>query len=136
MTRFRAFSLRYRALAFALIALALAMKALVPAGYMIGADAKALTVRVCDGYADSGSSHAIVIVAKDAAHSDAGKSLHNQQACPFSLLALGQLDRADPILLALALAFIILLGMAPPPGVTPRPLARLRPPLRAPPVLV
>lgn len=152
MTRFRAFFLRYRALAFALIALALAMKALVPAGYMIGADAKVLTVRVCDGYADSdpghapghvpghvpshAPGHAIVIAAKGAGHGDAGKSLHNQQACPFSVLALGQLDRADPILLALALGFIILPGLAPSPGATPRLLARLRPPLRAPPVLV
>jgi len=136
MTRFRAFFLRHRALAFALLAFALAMKALVPAGYMIGGDAKVLTVRVCDGYADSDSGHAIVIVAKGGTHSDAGKALHDQQACPFSVLALAHLGGADPIQLALALAFIIVLGLAPLPAASPRPLARLRPPLRAPPARV
>ncbi|WP_428331824.1 DUF2946 family protein [Novosphingobium sp.] len=130
MTCFRAFFLRYRALALAVIALALAMKALVPAGYMIGGDAKVLTVRVCDGYADN---HAIVIVAKGAAHNDAGKALHDHQACPFSALALAHMRGADPIQLALALAFIVLLGIIAPVAVTPRAFARLRPPLRAPP---
>jgi hypothetical protein len=133
MTRFRAFFLHYRALALAVIALALAMKALVPAGYMIGGDAKVLTVRVCDGYADSGAGHAIVIVAKGATHSDAGKALHDQQACPFSALALAHMRGADPIQLALALALIVLLGLAVPILASPRPSTRLRPPLRAPP---
>ena len=136
MTRFRAFFLRHRAMAIAVIALALAMKALVPAGYMIGGDAKVLTIRVCDGYADSDAGHAIVIVAKGAAHSDAGKALHDQQACPFSALTLAHVGGADPIQLALALAFIVLLGITAPTAKTPRAPTRLRPPLRAPPVLV
>ncbi|WP_420381550.1 DUF2946 family protein [Novosphingobium sp.] len=130
MTCFRAFFLRHRALALAVIALALAMKALVPAGYMIGGDAKVLTVRVCDGYGDN---HAIAIVTKGATHSDAGKALHDQQACPFSALALAHMRGADPIQLALALAFSVLLGIIAPVAVTPRAFARLRPPLRAPP---
>ncbi len=138
MTRFRAFFLRHRAMALAVIALALAMKALVPAGYMIGGDAKVLTIKVCDGYADSGTGHDIAIVAKggahsDAGHDDAGRALHDHQACPFSALTLAHIGGADPIQLALALAFIVLLGVIAPVRATPRPSARLRPPLRAPP---
>jgi len=141
MTCLRAFFLRHRALALAVIALALAMKALVPAGYMVGGDAKVLTIRVCDGFADSDAGQAIVIVAKgaahnDAGHNDAGRALHGQQACPFSALALAHMRGADPIQLALALAFVVLLGITGPVFAAPRRLARLRPPLRAPPSLV
>jgi hypothetical protein len=143
MNRLRAFFLRHRAMAFAVIALALAMKALVPAGYMIGGDVRVLTVRVCDGYADSDSGHpdsghVLVIAAKGqgAGHDNSGKSLHDQQACPFSALAHAGLGGADPIQLALALAFILVLGIAAPAFPAPRPLSRLRPPLRAPPALV
>ena len=140
MNAFRAFFLRHRALALAVIALALMMKALVPVGTMIGGDAHgratSLTLRVCDGYADSDAGHDIVIPTKSAGHNDAGKALHDQQACPFSALALAHMGGADPIQLSIALAFILLVGLAPPIRATPRPLARLRPPLRAPPVLV
>lgn len=129
MTRFRVFFLRYRALAFAVIALALAMKALVPAGFMLGTDSHALTVQLCDGYGDA--ARAVVIAVKG--HGDAGKSVHDQQACPFSGLLHGGLTGADPILLDAALAFILLLGFAALPFAAPHPLARLRPPLRAPP---
>jgi hypothetical protein len=136
MTDFRAFFLRHRALALAVIALALMMKAIVPVGTMIGGDVTALTLRVCDGYADGDTGHDIVIATKKSGHNEAGKALHDQQACPFSALAHAHVGGADPIQLAIALAFIVLVGLAPPIRTPPRPLARLRPPLRAPPALV
>ncbi|KUR78896.1 hypothetical protein AQZ50_07100 [Novosphingobium sp. Fuku2-ISO-50] len=140
MNRLRAFFLRNRGMAVAVIALALAMKALVPAGYMIGGEAHVLTVRICDGYADSEPhfGQAVVLVAKGQVgkQGDAGKSLHDQQACPFSALGHAGLAGADPIQLALALAFILVLGVAGPAFPAPRPFSRLRPPLRAPPALV
>jgi len=48
MGTLRTFLLRYRALAFAVLALALAMRAIVPAGTMIGTEPKVLTIRICD----------------------------------------------------------------------------------------
>jgi hypothetical protein len=70
MTVLRAFFLRHRAMAFAVIALALAMKGLVPAGTMIGGDARTLTIQVCDGYGDAAK--AVVIAVKR--HGQTGKS--------------------------------------------------------------
>jgi len=132
MNCLRAFFLRHRAMAFAVIALAMAMKALIPAGYMVGGDTHTLTVRICDGYADAAAPVAIAIKG----HGDAGKTAPDHQACPFSGPGHAGLTGADPILLAVALAFILLLGFAAPVFAGPRPLSRLRPPLRAPPALI
>jgi len=132
MNTLRAFFLRHRATAFAVIALAMAMKALIPAGYMVGGDARTLTVRICDGYADAAPAVAIAVKG----HGDAGKTAHDQQACPFSGLGHAGMTGADPILLAMMLAFILLRGVAAPVFAGPRPLPRLRPPLRAPPALI
>jgi hypothetical protein len=129
MNTLRAFVLRHRAMAFAVIALGMAMKAVIPTGYMVGGDARTLTVRICDGYADA--SQAVAIAVKG--HGDAGKTAHDQQACPFSGLGHAGLTGADPVLLAAALAFILLLGITAPVVPGPRPVSRLRPPLRAPP---
>jgi hypothetical protein len=133
MNRLRAYFLRHRAMAFAVIALALAMKLLIPTGTMIGGDAHALTIQICDGYADGGPTQALVIAVKS--HGDSGKTAPDHQACPFSALGHAGLTGADPVLLTAALAFILLLGFAAPIFPAPHPLARLRPPLRAPPAL-
>jgi hypothetical protein len=133
MTRLRRLILHYRAMALAMIALALAMKALIPAGTMIGGDARALTVQICDGYADAG--HALVIALKRAAPAkSATDHAGDHQTCPFSALGHAGLAGADPLLLALALAFAVLLALATPLCLAPRAPSRLRPPLRAPPV--
>jgi hypothetical protein len=137
MHAIRASFLRHRAMALAVVALALAMKALVPAGYMVGGDVRTLTVRICDGI-DHGASAAIAIPMKPGAagHGAGDKAGHDQQACPFS--ALGHVGQAgaDPIQLALALAFIVLLGFAAPHFAPVAAPSRLRPPLRAPPALI
>lgn len=112
--------------------MAMAVKALVPTGYMVGADAGVLTVKICDGI-DHGVT-AIAIPLKSSKTGD--KAGHDQQACPFSALGHAGQTGADPIQLALALAFIVLLGLAPlraAPTLAPQ---HLRPPLRAPPVLI
>ena len=129
MNRLRAFFLRHRTTAFAVIALALAMKLLIPAGTMVGGDARALTVQICDGYADA--VHAVVLTVKG--HGDGGKTAPDRQTCPYSALGHAGLTGADAVLLAAALAFILLLGLATPAIAAPRRLVRLRPPLRAPP---
>jgi hypothetical protein len=131
----RIFFLRHRAMAFAVIALAMAMKVMIPAGTMIGGDARALTIQICDGYADAAHDTALAVVIAVKGHGDTGKSAPDHQACPFSALGHAGLTGADPVLLAAALAFILLLGLAAPIFSAPRALFRLRPPLRAPPAL-
>ncbi len=130
MYALRAFFLRHRTMALAVVALALAMKALVPTGYMVGGDAHRLTIRICDGYAGHDQAHVITLPAKE----DAAKLAHDHQVCPQSALGHAALGGADPIQVALALAFIVLLGFAARTGPVLRPWARLLPPSRGPPV--
>ncbi len=118
-------------MALAVIALAMAMKALVPAGTMIGNDAHMLTIQVCDGYTDAAK--AVVIAVKG--HGQPGKAASDQQVCPYAGLAHAGLIGADPIQLAAALAFILLLASFATGFAAQWPTARLRPPLRAPPAL-
>ncbi len=122
-------------MALAVIALALVMKVLIPAGTMLGGDARAVTVQICDGYAAAAHDAGKAVVLAVKGHGDTGKAHHDQQACPYSALGHAGLTGADPVLLAAALAFILLLGLAAPTFLAPRPLFRLRPPLRAPPAL-
>ena len=134
MHALRAFFRTNRRLALALVALALVIKALVPAGYMLGGPlgdgARVLTVAIC---ADASGE----LATKQIAVPSDGKSGHAKAegTCAWGMLAMAALGGADLVLLALALAFILALGLAP-----SRPAARaqrtsLRPPLRGPPAL-
>ncbi|MBC2666815.1 hypothetical protein H7F51_14955 [Novosphingobium flavum] len=130
MTLLRAFLRDHRKLASLVLAMALLMKALVPAGYMVESGSRVLAVAIC---ADASGGHftlQIVIPGKTD-----GEARHDKAegTCAFSALAMGALGGADPALLLIALAFILLLGLAPAPARRKGP-ARLRPPLRGPPV--
>lgn len=135
MGAMRHFLLIRHRITFAVIAMALAMKALVPAGFMIETRDHVLTIAIC---ADASSGHVvakqIVIPGKSAGGQlAAGKS---GEACPFSALSMVGASAVDPALLVVALAFILLQGFL--PLVAPRVTSarRIRPPLRAPPVLI
>jgi len=131
MHGFRAFFLSHRRLAALLIALALCMKALIPAGYMLGGDARTITVQIC---ADS-LGH---VITKQIAvgHKDHGSDKAKADSpCAFTALGHGMLGGADPIQLALALLFILTLAFAPLLRARARRIAYLRPPLRGPPAL-
>jgi hypothetical protein len=128
----RAFFRTNRRLALALVALALVIKALVPAGYMLsgplGDGARVLTVAIC---ADASGE----LTTKQITVPSDGKSDHAKAegTCAWGVLAMAALGGADVLLLAIALAFILALALAP-----NRPAARaqrtyLRPPLRGPP---
>lgn len=135
MGAMRHFLLIQHRIAFVVIVMALAMKALVPAGFMVETRGHILTIAICaDASRDHVVSRQIIIPGKPAnGQSAQGKS---GEACPFSALSIAGLSGADPALLAAALAFILLLGIL--PVATPRLVwaRRIRPPLRAPPVLV
>ncbi|WP_374407984.1 DUF2946 family protein [Pelagerythrobacter sp.] len=118
----------------AIFALALCLKALVPAGYMVEADQKVLTVTICTGMAGGPHTAALAIPMKDD-----GKPDHRDSAkdttCAFTGLAKVAPGAADEVLLGGALVFILLLGLTP---IRSAPLARilhLRPPLRGPPAV-
>ncbi len=132
MQSLRAFLMRHRALALMLIVAALGMKIMVPTGYMIGADSKVLTVQICDDTQGNHAAKALIIPMKGGA---AG-SKQAKADCPFSTLSMASLGGADPVLLGLALAFILALGFAPTPRLPAKQPSHLRPPLRGPPALV
>ncbi len=128
MHAIRAFLRTRRRVAAVLLVLALAMKLLVPAGYMLGAKVHVLTVEVC---ADSSGERQFQKIAvpdnAQADHADAGG------ACAWSTAAMPALSGVAPPLLALALAVILLLGFAPARRVHPPRADRFQPPLRGPP---
>jgi len=131
MTALRAFFLHHRRMAALLIALALAMKALVPAGFMLGGDTHVLTVQIC---ADALGQQITQKIVLPSSHSGEEKA-RSDSPCHFTALGHAMLGGADPVLLALALVFILALGFAPVLAPAPRRIAFLRPPLRGPPPL-
>jgi hypothetical protein len=133
MAKLRALLRTHRRLAALLLALALCMKALVPAGYMVGGGAKVLTIEICADTLGAKLTRQIVVphhAAPGEAQGDHGKS---GAACPYAGLAMAGLAGVDGVLLALALGFILALGFAPsrPPRLARQ--AHFRPPLRGPP---
>jgi hypothetical protein len=137
MTRFRALIRDHARLTLVLLALALAVKAVVPTGFMLAAGGdRFLTVTICSDASGATKQMQIAIPGKQDSggdHSDAGdKATH----CAFSGLGHSALGGADPVLLAAALAFILLIGLAPLPALPWRELPFLRPQLRGPPLSV
>ena len=134
MTALRALLLRHRALAIMLVAAALCLKALVPAGYMLEARHKVLTVTVCMDSQGHSVTRDIVVPMKGSPAGDAARHADAGKACGWSSLAMDALGGADAPLLAAALAFIFALGFAPLAAPRPRRAVWLRPPLRGPPL--
>ncbi len=136
MTSLRAFFRAHRQLAILLVAVSLALKALVPAGYMIGSQAKILTVEICAD-ASGGTLTRQIVIPQDGksagGHAESGKS---DSTCAFSALAMVSLSGADSAVLAIALLFILALGFAPAPTLLISRARQLRPPLRGPPALI
>ena len=132
MGMFRVFLMRNRALAGLLVALALAIKALVPAGYMVGPQARTLSIEICDGQSHQIASQIVVPQTGKAGGGERGKV---DGTCSYSVLGHAGLAGADTLQLALALAFIMALGFATPPAARVARASHLRPPLRGPPAL-
>lgn len=131
MTGFRRSIMQHRALAVWLVAAALAMKLLVPAGFMPVASAGSITFELCTGYGPQKMTMAMPGMAgKQGQQEGQGKM---EMPCPFAGLSMPGVTGADPLLLIAAIAFVLALGLL----ITPRPLfgrmVYLRPPLRGPP---
>ncbi|MEO9130161.1 MAG: DUF2946 family protein [Sphingomonas sp.] len=124
---------RYRGLAVVLLVCALAMRMLVPSGFMPIFSGGAITIELCSGYEPQPMAMAMAMPGMthhDGKKDQPGKA---EMPCAFSLLAASSLAAADPIQLAIFVVFVMALG-----SIAAQPIAidvpsRLRPPLRAPP---
>jgi hypothetical protein len=131
MTALRAFIRDHRQLAAALLVLALCLKAALPAGFMLAPSAATtLTITIC---ADSSGARQAMQVVIPAKHSGQPETAQKHPACAFTSLADSALGGADALLLALAFAFILVLGLAPTRRLPFARVFHLRPPLRGPP---
>jgi hypothetical protein len=131
MTALRAFIRDHRQLAAALLALALCLKAALPAGFMLTPSAAStVTISIC---ADSSGGMQAMQVVIPAKHAGQGETAPKHPACAFTSLADSALGGADALLLALAFAFILILGLAPMRRSPFAQVLHLRPPLRGPP---
>jgi len=136
MSSLRALTHSYARLSLVLVVFALAVKALVPAGYMISSTGERfLTVTICADASGTPKQMRIAIPDKDKTGSDHSEAADKSQPCAFSGLGHAALGGADPLLLAAALAFILLVGLAPLRSPPARDIPFLRPPLRGPPSL-
>lgn len=130
----RRLALNHRRLAGLVLGLVLAMRLVMPAGFMPAVFDGHIVVSIC-----SGSGPATMVVAvPGAAHGKAGEADHQGKAaapCAFAGLHAPALAAVDPILLAAAILFIMAVGIraaAPPPAGDAH---HLRPPSRAPPAV-
>ncbi|WP_430446724.1 DUF2946 family protein [Sphingorhabdus contaminans] len=123
----------HRRLALLLIACALLVKALVPQGYMIGPSTKTLTAQLCTDGSGAMISKQIEIPMERGSHDQDQSHGKTDGTCSFSSLAMAGLGTADAALLAVALAYILLLGFAPATLPFTANHNYLRPPLRGPP---
>lgn len=136
MHRLRTLAGNNRALAALLLACVLAMKALVPAGYMAMPSVQLLSVSICADASGGAELRQIAIPMKGDPAPAGGEHGKAGSTCAFASLAMAALGGADAPLLALALAFVLATGFvattAPPASAR----AHLRPPLRGPPSTV
>jgi hypothetical protein len=131
VTRLRAFVKRHYWLLLLAVLTALALRILVPSGYMIQTAPTRVAVSIC-------TAHGTEMV-----YLDRGKGIDDQERkdrdaanrCAFADLAVPGLPGVPPLELALALAFILALWLAVADPLRLAQSTRLRPPLRGPPSL-
>jgi hypothetical protein len=139
--------LRQRLLVACLMAAVLALKLLVPTGYMIAAEAGQVDIVLCPGTMPApppAGHHAMpammgamgqhAATAHDhSEHRDHREHPATQMPCAFAGLSAAVLSAADPVLIVALLAFVMASALGPILLPAPFPSAYLRPPLRGPP---
>lgn len=122
----------HRRWAIALIVLAFCIKAIVPAGFMISQSSDTvLTISVCSESTGTVKAMKVVVPSRDggAKHAEEAKGSH----CAFSGLAKVSTGAVDAVLLFIAFAVILVLGLAPVRAAPYRRIPHFMPPLRGPP---
>ena len=131
MDRLRRHSRQHRAAVALLLVLALALRFIVPAGYMPVFSNGSMSFAMCDGMGPMAMAALPGMAHHKGDHPGQDKA---EQPCGGAGLTAPALGGADPVLLVAAIIAIIAAGLAPR---IPRPIRaidRLRPPLRAPPI--
>ena len=124
----------HRRLAAILVALALCMKALVPAGFMVGATAKLITIEICADATGGKLTRQMVIPLEGGAGGEQSGHGKSDATCAWTALAKAAHSGADAELLVLALAFILALGFLRQGAEPVRRSCHIRPPSRGPPL--
>jgi hypothetical protein len=129
MGALRIFFCRRAALTMMIVALALAVRALIPAGYMAGSGATGLTIELCSGITGK---TATITLPTDPSKSAQGK-MQADSPCAFAALGFAAVPATDPIQLAIAIAFILAIALRLADAPAPARQALLRPPPTGPP---
>lgn len=123
-----------------LLTLALLLKVIVPSGYMLDTSGGSLGLVVCSGMTPTpaaakpaGAMHGM---AHHSGHESKKDGQTAEQPCAFAGLNAASMAAADPMLLALAIAFIVAIVFRHVARKHVRARAHLRPPLRGPPILL
>lgn len=128
MSSLRAFLVHHRRLAMLLVALTLAIKAMIPDGFMPDFGGTTISIRICADATGQALSRQIILP-----HKSAAPAAKSEGLCAFAALGHAALGGADTVLLVAALLYLLVLGFAPQIPASPRRLTFLRPPLRGPP---
>lgn len=133
MERLRALIVERRHWWALLVACSLAVRLIVPAGFMPVMDGGRVTLQICSGMISTGTMAAMPGMRHG--KSDLPAQSKVETPCAFAGIGLAALGAADPVLLLAAVLFAFLLASRVVPQVLPAPPGRLRPPLRAPPLI-
>jgi hypothetical protein len=129
----RAFLTRHCWLFASLAMAALLMKALIPTGYMPGMSGNAISIQLCG---DQGMKNMLIeIPGKPGNHEGSKQNAADGTPCAFAGLATPGLAAVDPILLALAIIFVLAAIFRKEAQIIPWRGSHLRPPSQGPPVL-
>lgn len=123
--------LRHRLLCGLLVAAALLMKAAVPAGFMPVAANGTLVLGFCSAYGPA--TVAVTIPTRDDGTTPDEHQRKAEMPCAFAGLSMPGLAAVDPLLLALAIAFLLERAIRATTTFPSVPRVHLRPPLRGPP---
>ncbi|GAA0336000.1 hypothetical protein GCM10009087_53060 [Sphingomonas oligophenolica] len=121
---------QHKRLAFVLVACVLFAKVMIPSGFMPAATSHGIVIQICTGMGPAALT--MTIPGLPAPH-DGHKGGKAESPCAFAGLNAPSLAGADPFLLAIAVLFVMAMGMR---AVRPQALSstdHLRPPLRGPP---
>tara|TARA_B100000678_G_scaffold23668_1_gene18011 strand:+ start:923 stop:1294 length:372 start_codon:yes stop_codon:yes gene_type:complete len=116
----------------------LALRLVIPSGYMINSDHGRFAITLCSGVAPQPSSAMMDMhdmTSSDAHHGESEEHRKPDMPCAFSALSVQALGGAPLVLLIAALAAIATIALLAVPRSVVATAAYLRPPLRGPPLL-
>ena len=132
MQGIRALTNRHRTAALWLFALALLVKAVVPAGYMVGqSDVRTFDIIICSDPTGRFITQKLVVPFDSKGQHDGDQAAKGD--CAFTALGHAAAPATNPTLLLAAIVFILALGFTGLPAPTLRHPPYIRPPLRGPP---